>query len=241
MDKSKLLRHVFGTYNWLRYGMAVIAFAFPWLLWGWGKHHGLSLQGSMSAYYWAPIEGDPPVRVLFVGCIFALGACLFLYRGYTIWEELLLDLAALLVILVALFPMSWECRTELGFCGPSVFNQTLHSVFAFAFFACIVYVAFVESGKTLDELQDETLEKRYKRYYWGTRAALIIFPVAAFIAHYLTKRFETLTWSLEVAGIYAFALFWIVKSRELRSSQDSPGVERQVLKDATAGVRHRMP
>jgi len=40
MDKSKLLRHVFGTYNWLRYGMAVIAFAFPWLLWEWGKLHG---------------------------------------------------------------------------------------------------------------------------------------------------------------------------------------------------------
>ena len=237
MDKSKLLRHVFGTYNWLRYGMAIIAFAFPWLLWAWGKLHGLSLQGSMSAYYWASIEGDPPVRVWFVGCIFALGSCLFLYRGYTIWEELLLDLAALLVILVALVPMSWKCGSELGYCAPWIW----HSGSAFAFFICIAVVAWFLSGTTLPELHNPAREQRYKMYYWGTRAALIIFPGTAAIAHYLTKRFDTLTWSLEVAGIYAFALFWIVKSRELRSSQDSPGVERQVLKDATAGVRHRMP
>lgn len=232
MDKSRLLKHVFDTYNSLRYGMAVIAFAFPWLLWGWGKLHGLSLQGSMSAYYWASIEGDPPVRVWFVGCIFALGFCLFLYRGYTIWEELLLDLAALLVIAVALVPMSWKCGTELGYC-PSV---NPHSWFAFAFFICIAVVALFLSGTTLRELHNPARVKRYKRYYWATRAALIIFPVAATIAHLLTNRWDTLTWSLEVAGIYAFALFWIVKSRELRSSQGSPGVERQVLQDASTAV-----
>src|SRR5215217_9419601 len=169
MEKSRLLKHVFGTYNALRYGMGVIAFAFPWLLWGWGKLHGLSLQGSMSAYYWASIEGDPPVRVWFIGCIFALGFCLFLYRGYTIWEELLLDFAALLVIAVALFPMSWKCGTELGYC-PSV---NPHSWFAIAFFACIVIVALFFSGETLDELQNPTLRRGYKIAYWFTRSSLV--------------------------------------------------------------------
>ena len=70
--KSRLLEHIFGTYNWLRFGMAIIAFAFPILLWAWGRLHGLHLQGSMSAYYWASIQGDPPVRVWFVGIIFAI-------------------------------------------------------------------------------------------------------------------------------------------------------------------------
>lgn len=70
--KSRLLEHIFGTYNWLRFGMVIIAFAFPILLWAWGRLHGLHLQGSMSAYYWASIQGDPPVRVWFVGIIFAI-------------------------------------------------------------------------------------------------------------------------------------------------------------------------
>jgi hypothetical protein len=156
---------------------------------------------------------------------------LFLYRGYTIWEELLLDLAALLVIAVALFPTSWNCGTELGYC-PGV---NPHSWFAIAFFACIAIVAFFLSGTTLPDLPDPP-RSRYKMYYRGTRAALIIFPAAAIIGHLLTKRLDTLTWSLEVAGIYAFALFWIVKSRELRSSQDSPGFERQVLQDASTAA-----
>ena len=50
-DKSRLLRHVVATYNTLWFGMAVIAFAFPLLLWGWGRWYDLPLQGSMSVYY----------------------------------------------------------------------------------------------------------------------------------------------------------------------------------------------
>ncbi len=226
---QRLLRHVFDTYNTLRLGMAAIAFAFPILLYVVGRLNSLPLQGSMSAYYWASIEGDPPVRVWFVGCIFAIGSFLFLYKGYTSSENWALNVAAVLIILVALFPMSWKCGSELGHCP----NVNPHSWFAIAFFGCIAYVALGEAGKTLDDVQDQALKQRYKIAYWFTRAFLVIFPVAAVIAHLLTRNWDTLTYSLELAGIWAFAFFWLVKSLELRRSQ---GVERQVLQEAREAI-----
>jgi hypothetical protein len=227
-DKSRLLRHVFDTYNTLRLGMTVIAFAFPLLLLGAGWWHGLPLQGSMSAYYWASIEGDPPVRVWFVGGLFAIGSFLFLYKGYTFWENWALNGAALLVTLVALVPMSWKCGSELGHCP----SRNPHSWFAIAFFACIVYVALFESGRTLPELQDQAGQQRYENSYRLTSAVLVLSPVAAIIAHLLTQRYQALTYFLELFGIWAFALFWLIKSLELRASQ----AERQVLREAVSSL-----
>lgn len=228
MDRSKLLRHVFDTYNTLRRGMALTAFFFPLLLLGVGWWHGLPLQGSMSAYYWASIEGDPPVRVWFVGGLFAIGSFLFLYKGYTSWEDWALNFAAGLVILVALFPMSWKCGSELGHCP----SWNPHSWFAIAFFACIVYVALFQSGETVPELQDQAREQRYRNLYRLTSLLLVLSPVAAIIAHLLTQRYQALTYFLELFGIWAFALFWWIKSRELRESQ----AERRVLQDASEAV-----
>jgi uncharacterized membrane protein len=236
VDESRLLNHVFGTYNWLRFGMAVIAFAFPLLLLGVGWAYGVPFQGAMSAYYWASVEGDspvrdlfdwasvkgdPPVRVLFVGGIFAIGSFLILYKGYSRLEDWLLNLAGLLVILVAWVPMSWKCGSELGYCSP----WRWHSVFAIAFFACIVIVAIFLSGTTLHQMRRNPRHQRYFRIaYWFTRASLIILPALAILAHLLTRNWDKLTFSLELAGIWAFALFWFVKSLELRRSQ----AERQV-------------
>jgi len=42
-----------------------------------------------------------------------------------------------------------------------------------------------------------------------------------------------LTYSLELAGIWAFAFFWLVKSLELRRSQ---GFERQVMREARGAI-----
>src|SRR5829696_6432645 len=64
-DNSALLKHVFDSYYWLRFGMAITAFLFPPLLWAWGKLlFDLQLQGSMSAYYWAP----PPRQEVIPQC-----------------------------------------------------------------------------------------------------------------------------------------------------------------------------
>ena len=100
-------------------------------------------------------------------------------RDITLWEDLALNCAAVLVVLVVLFPMSWKCGTEYGYC-PSV---NAHGWFAIAFYACIVYVALFESGKTLGELRDEAVRRRYGVAYLFTRASLVLFPAAATMAH----------------------------------------------------------
>jgi hypothetical protein len=50
-EKSALKAHIFGTYITLRFGMGILAAAFPLVLYLAGRFHGIALQGSMSAYY----------------------------------------------------------------------------------------------------------------------------------------------------------------------------------------------
>jgi hypothetical protein len=224
--RQTLLRHVFATYNSLRLGMAVISFAFPLVLVVVGWWHGLPLQGSMSAYYWASIEGDPPARVWFVGGLFAIGSFLFLYKGYTRLEDWALNFAALFAIGVALFPMSWNCGSDCP-------NPNPHAEFAIAFFVCIAYVAFFESRRTLRDVQDQAFARRYRNLYWLTTALMILSPVAAIIAHTVFQKYHALTYFIELFGIWAFALFWLIKSWELRESQ----AEEQTLDEASEAVR----
>jgi hypothetical protein len=212
-DNSRLLQHVYDSYNWLRIGMAITAFLFPPLLWAWGKFlFDLPLQGSMSAYYWASIEGDPPVRVWFVGLIFAIGSFLLLYRGYSLWEELALDFAAIFLIGVALVPM---CGTGVGQCPSWSF---LHGWLAIAFFIIIALVAIFDSRSTLREVRDPTSQGRYRSWYGVTGGLMIVLPVLAAVLHYFLGRADTLTFWVEAAGIYAFAIYWSTKTRELRKS-----------------------
>src|SRR5215207_8214668 len=216
-DPSRLREHIYDSYNWLRIGMAVTAFAFPPLLWAWGKlRFGLPLQGSMSAYYWASPGGDPPVdppvRVLFVGLIFAIGFFLFLYKGYSVLEELALDFAAIFLIGVALVPMCWS---GVGQC-PSW--SVLHGWLAILFFILIALVAMWDSFFGWREAQDETRQKRYRIWYLATGFGMIALPVTALVLHYFLGRADTLTFWVEWAGIYAFAFYWSTKTRELRKA-----------------------
>ena len=136
-----LRERIISTYFWLRIGMLVIAFVFPFLLVGVGwLGYGVPWQDSMSAYYWAPIEkeeegGDAPMRVWFVGLLFALGSCLFLYKGYTWVEDWMLNIAAGCAICVAVIPMCWDRWSEC----PSW--RSLHGVFAIVFFVLLALVA----------------------------------------------------------------------------------------------------
>jgi hypothetical protein len=223
-DNSKLLKHVFDSYYWLRFGMAITAFLFPPLLWAWGKFlFDLPLQGSMSAYYWASIEGDPPVRVWFVGLIFAIGFFLILYKGYSPWEDWGLNLAAIFLICVALVPM---CGSGVGQCPSWSF---WHGLFAIAFFILIALVAIVDSFFGLREAQASTRLGNYRFWYAVSGVGMIALPVLAVVLHYLLGRADTRTFWVEAAGIYAFAIYWSIKTRELRQSlAERPNLRKEV-------------
>ena len=87
MTRDELQHHMFATYTTLRIGLAVIAFAFPILLWLGGRVIGLPLQDSMSAYYHAFAADGQSMRNWFVGILFAVGVILYLYQGYSYREN----------------------------------------------------------------------------------------------------------------------------------------------------------
>jgi hypothetical protein len=217
-DNRRLLQHVFDSYNWMRVGMAIMAFLFPPLLWAWGKLlYDLPLQGAMSAYYWASPEGeiDPPVRVWFIGLIFAIGSFLILYKGYSDLENWALNLAAICLIGVALVPMPWECGSDDGHCSSWSY---LHGWFAIAFFVFILLVAIFDSVATLREVRGEARQRRYRFVYALTSVGLFLLPALAVIGHQRYGRAETLTYWLELAAIWAFAVYWSIKTWELRTT-----------------------
>ncbi|MGD8309207.1 MAG: hypothetical protein PVG98_07155, partial [Chromatiales bacterium] len=107
-DSRELSKHFSDTYFALRSGLALLAFAMPFVLYLYGRfRHGLDLQPSMSAYFWAAGNGQCatfPMRTIFVGFLFAIGVGLYVYKGLTPLENTVLNAAAICAALVAIYP-----------------------------------------------------------------------------------------------------------------------------------------
>jgi hypothetical protein len=237
-EDKNLQDQVASTYSNLRYGIAVIGVALPFLLPLIGKFwYGISFQDSMSAYYWAgstvegPIrswisgisffkyilfflaglDGDAPMRSWFVGILFVLGVFLYLYKGFSRLENILLNIAGLCALGVALFPMEWTC-------GDNCRLFTFHGGFAALLFICIALVALLCSRQTLDKLplQDETKTRAYRSWYYGLGIFMFSFPFLAwFITNWIINDKRKYIFWVECLGILAFALYWWIKSNEL--------------------------
>lgn len=227
-----------STYFALRVGAAAIGFIFPLLLWGGGKIAGITLRDSMSAYYWAtpvqpcPCEENPDhsykkkgsevdlaltpstkekslapgtMRNWFVGLLFAIGTLLYVNQGHSRKEDVALNLAGLLAVGTALFPMSWDCYRHAfsphGFCAVS-------------FFLCIAFVSAICSRDTLVLIKDPKVRARYQKTYIGLAVAMIVSPIAAYVFNFITSQRSPVYWA-ELFGIYAFAAYWCVKTKEM--------------------------
>ena len=233
MEKD-LSNQVNATYKTLRLGLAVLAFAFPILLYGGARlFWKLPLAGSLSAYYHYhcvelyggenPNQSDAPIctrdndepgkgvlRDPFVGIIFAVGALLFAYQGFSRLEDYALNLAGISAWGVALFPLNWPPPYP----KPHGISFSLHGILAVSFFACIAYVCIFRAGDTLPLIHDPTIRKRYRRIYQLLGCAMVIFPILAFVLSSLTPESNSMIFFAELAGIYVFSTYWVVKSHE---------------------------
>jgi hypothetical protein len=99
-NRSELRAHVNSTYVSLRYGICLLGFSLPIVLIVGGGLIGWELQDSISQYY------HTPLRDLFVGSLFGIGAFLYLYKGFSRRENLALNISGLALVCVALFPIS---------------------------------------------------------------------------------------------------------------------------------------
>ena len=199
-----ILANISASYFMLRRGMAVLALAFPVLLWLGGGPG--DLQGSLSAYYHA--DGGR-MRDVFVGGLWALGAFLFLYRGYSTAEDRALDGAGLAAVVVALAPTDWPPD------GPDTTIGLLHNIAAIAFFLLIAYVPLFRAGDTLRLLRDPVRAARLRATYRLLGALMVALPLAVLALHRLIDPRAPFLFFMEAAGVYVFAAFWLVKSREI--------------------------
>jgi len=196
----------------LRLGLAVIAFAFPLVLWIGGYFLAkLPLADSMSAYYHHAIPilhpGLGVMRNEFVGILFAVGALLFAYQGYSRFEDYALNFAGVFALGIAVFPTKWPADTT----GSSF---SLHGACAIAFFICIAYVCIWRAGDTLSLIEDETKRNRYRWIYRLLGIAMVVCPFLAWALISNTPSRTSTIFFVELTGIYVFATYWVIKSYE---------------------------
>ena len=225
MDSKKLHNHIFSTYLTLRYGVAGITFAFPILLYAIGQFvYGINLENSMSLYYFSIAPDDLslkgfPMRAWFVGILFSIGVSLYLYKGFTDKENIALNIAGLAAIGVAVFPMKYEC-------GQSCPMVNLHGVSAVLLFITTAYVSLKCTKDTLHYLNDKKLEASYLRKYKFIGSLMLASPVIALVISFFMQDLRKYLFFVEAAGIWAFSLYWWVKSREMAHSE----AERMILR-----------
>jgi hypothetical protein len=212
MQQPSLEEHIRDTYFTLRIGIAVIAIVFPLLLWIGGRFYaGLPLQDSMSAYYHAAIDGRS-MRNWFVGILFAVGVFLYLYKGYSNRENYALNLAGVMAVGIAVFPMEWNCGSECA-------KYSAHGICAVIFFLSIAFVCVRCSPDTLRLIKDEDEREKYRNLYIGLASTMVISPLIAFLINALFRQHGSLVFYIEAVGIFAFAGYWLTKSRELSLTQ----------------------
>lgn len=226
--------HVFGTYITLRRGMAIMAFAFPLLLWLVGRLlYGIQLQNSMSAYYFAvPAPGSDafPMRTWFVGLLFAIGGFLYLYKGFTDRENFALNLAGIFAVMVAVFPMDRD--GAVGAERSLASQLSIHGASAVLLFVCLAFVAIWCADKTLRLLPEvhKGKEKNFRRWYRIIGLAMVAAPAGAFVYTLVSGDRARYVFVVEALGIWAFAAYWAVKSYEMSLSR----AEEKVLETQAA-------
>ncbi len=216
MNAADITRHILATYFNLRIGMGLIAIAFP---------IGLVIgeQGvlpSISAYYYSE------VRDLFVGVMIAFSVSLYLYKGFSHTENFVLNLAGIFAFCVAVFPTSGT--TVLGF----AFSRagTVHDVCAILFFVCLAYVAWFRALDTLKLVDDALIRILYTIIYRLLALGMIVCPLLVVVLKLIFQSPATVLFAVEVAAIWIFAFYWLVKTVEISISTNA---DQRVMQDPT--------
>jgi hypothetical protein len=218
MDRN-LKSHIWKTYFGLRVGLAALGILLPFYLWlGGSLIWGVPLQKSISHYYHA-CNGE--LRDEFVGVLLAVAALLVFYRGYSKWEDRVLDVAGVFLLGVALIPMSLEGIPD----GPLT---RFHGPSAIAFFFLIAYVTGCRGWDTLTEMEPGGQRTFFQWLYRVIGVLMVALPLLVLLINeeiWSGLPFENTVFWMESCGVWVFGLFWLAKTRELHITR----FERDVL------------
>jgi hypothetical protein len=213
VHKKKYSHYEVG-YIKLRNGISFLGLIFPFIFLASSGLRPGPLKGSISAYY----HVDNLERNLFVGILITVGVFLILYEGYSKREDWTLTLSGICVVFVALIPTAIEGK-----------NFTWHEVFAIIFFVGIFIVMFFFSNETLSKIKDPKRKEKYRKIYQLIAILMIICIIIALIFKIILdaqgKEHTAIFW-LEAGGIWLFALFWLVKTREVNPNIPLKPIER---------------
>jgi hypothetical protein len=226
MAPDELQKHILATYLTLRFGMGIITFAFPILVVAAGAWQHYDLQASLSAYYWAGENGWFHARTVFVGGLFAIGALFYLYKGFTVLENIAFNAAAIFAALVALVPTGRPAEHDVAAVQAVTdgVKFSAHGASAVALFLCLAYVVLFRALDTLPLLPpgpdgtNEARVKKYKRTYRIVGIVMLASPLTAYVLNSFIGLGGSFVLFIEAAGVWAFGAFWWVKNRELKES-----------------------
>lgn len=230
-DPNPIREHVFETYVSLRRGMWILAAAFPLGLYLIGKTvYGLDLQPSMSAYFFAADQSmcaTFQMRTIFVGMLCAISAALYLYKGFEKLENRLLNAAAVFGAVVVVVPENLDehqtkvCEGLRALAAAQDGRFPLHYAAAVMMFACLTVVAWRCACKTLALLPQEHkhLEVWFRTTYKSIAVAMLGLPLLTGVVLKYGLDVKCAAFFAEAAGIWTFAAYWFVKSREMELSK----------------------
>lgn len=229
LSNDELRTHIVRSYFVMRLGTAIVGAILPFVLLIGGLVIGICAQGSISAYYHAVGTSLTAwyvglLRTWFVGTLFSVSIILGLYRGYSRTEDRLLDVAAILGVGVAIFPMSWPPKgITCGFAGSAPYSGLtiagieFHVICAVGFFICIALVCWFCADDTLPLVKSPQRRTFLKIAY---RVVALAMPISMLVAASLNLFLGTnraVFW-VEAAGIEAFAVYWFMKGIELNAT-----------------------
>lgn len=175
----------------------------------------MSQENSISAYYYHENNTGLPMRDLFIGSLCAMGLLLIAYQGYRDAENVALNIGGGALICVAMFPMEPPS-------GEKSWVDKVHYLSAVVFYISLIYVVWFRAHDTLQDIS----EKRrftYKTLY-RLSGLLMTCVVISSIVFYFVNRADNaaypmwLLWA-EFFGVFAFLLFWSVKTIEIENSK----------------------
>jgi hypothetical protein len=161
---------------------------------------------------------------------------LYLYRGFSTAENVVLSAAGVLAVVVALFPTQGEAERTVA--------NTVHAVAAIAFFGCLAYVSVFRAGDTLSLIRDTRRARALQRTYRVLGVAMLASPLVALVAERVLRPpggEPSVVFYVEVFGVWAFAAYWLVKSWEVRKTSADRAAAQGILEPSTTLERARVP